>query len=325
MQEFKITKQDSGQTLIKYLQRLFKDAPGGLLHKQLRKKNITLNGKKTEGNDKLKEGDVIFGIMSDETIAKFKGASLRNTAEYEKAYERFKTPSIVYEDEHVLFLNKPVGVLSQKSTPADLSANEWLIGYLLKTGQTDASKLSFFTPSVCNRLDRNTGGLLTFAKTLFGANVLNSCLKDRTLEKYYRTIVFGHVTESETLTGYIRKDAESNKVNVIKEPAEGYGKIETAYKPVRYNAALDITELEVELITGKSHQIRAHLASVGHPILGDGKYSDKALNAAIKDKFWLKNQLLYAYKMVFPVIEDYPELSGHTFTADFDDIFNKFF
>ena len=159
---------------------------------------------------------------------------------------------------------------------------------------------------------------------MFGANVLNACLKDRTLEKYYRTIVFGRVTESETLTGYIRKDSESNKVNVIKEPAEGYDKIVTAYKPVRYNEALDVTELEVELITGKSHQIRAHLSSIG-PIVGDGKYSDKALNAAIKDRFGLKNQLLYAYKMVFPVMDDYPELSGHTFTADFDDIFNKFF
>ena len=325
MQEFKITRQDSGQTLIKYLQRLFKDAPNGLLHKQLRKKNITLNGKKTEGNDKLKEGDVIFVFMSDETIAKFKGTATRNTTEYEKAYERFKTPKIVYEDENVILVNKPVGILSQKSNPADLSANEWLIGYLLKTGQTDASGLAFFTPSVCNRLDRNTGGLLTFAKTLFGANVLNACLKDRTLEKYYRTIVFGHVNDSKTLTGYIHKNNESNKVTVISEPAEGYEKIVTAYKPLRYNAALDITELEVDLITGKSHQIRAHLASVGHPIIGDAKYSDKVLNEAVKERFGLKNQLLYAYKMTFPRLDNYPELSCHTFTADFDDIFNKFF
>ncbi|MBO4679082.1 MAG: RluA family pseudouridine synthase [Lachnospiraceae bacterium] len=325
MQDFKITKQDSGQTLIKYLMRLFKDAPNGLLHKQLRKKNITLNGKKTEGNDKLKEGDVIFVFMSDETIEKFKGNSERNTTGYERAYERFKAPDIVYEDEHVIFLNKPVGVLSQKSTPADLSANEWLVGYLLKTGQTDAAKLSFFTPSVCNRLDRNTGGLLTFAKTLFGANVLNTCLKDRTLEKYYRTIVFGKIDAPDRITGYIRKDSDSNKVQVITEPTEGYEKIETAYKPVRYNPSLDITELEVELITGKSHQIRAHLASIGHPIIGDSKYSDRDRNFLIKDRFALKNQLLFAYKMVFPEIPDYKELSGHTFTADFDKIFNRFF
>ena len=325
MQEFKITKNDSGQTLIKYLMRLLKDAPNGLIHKQLRKKNITLNGKKTEGNEKLKEGDVIFVFMSDETIGKFRGASKRNTKEYENAYERFKTPDIVYEDEHIIFLNKPVGVLSQKSAPSDLSANEWLIGYLLKTGQTDASKLSFFTPSVCNRLDRNTGGLLTFAKTLFGANTLNACLKERTLEKYYRTIVFGHVTEPERLIGYIQKNSESNKVTVAKEPLEGYEKIETAYRPLRFNPDLDITELEVELITGKSHQIRAQLVSVGHPIIGDNKYSDKSLNAAIKERYGLKNQLLYAYKMVFPELPDYKELSGKTFTADFDKIFDRFF
>ncbi len=325
MQEFKITQKDSDQTLIKYLSRLFKEAPSGLLHKQLRKKNITLNGKKTEGNDKLKEGDVIFVFMSDETIEKFKGSETRNTSEYEKAYERFKAPVIVYEDEHVIFLNKPVGVLSQKSSPADLSANEWLIGYLLKTGQTDASKLSFFTPSVCNRLDRNTGGLLTFAKTLFGATVLNKCLKDRTLEKYYRTVVHGHITDSERLTAYISKDAKANKVSVIKEPTEGCDKIETAFKPLRYNSSLDITELEVELITGKSHQIRAHLASLGHPVIGDGKYCSSDKNLLFREKYGLKNQLLYAYKMTFPELPDYEAISGRTFTADFDKIFDKFF
>lgn len=325
MQKFKITQKDSGQTLIKYLSRLFKEAPSGLLHKQLRKKNITLNGKKTEGNDKLKEGDVIFVFMSDETIEKFKGSETRNTSEYEKAYECFKAPVIVYEDEHVIFLNKPVGVLSQKSSPADLSANEWLIGYLLKTGQTDASKLSFFTPSVCNRLDRNTGGLLTFAKTLFGATVLNKCLKDRTLEKYYRTVVHGHITDSERLTAYISKDTKANKVSVIKEPADGCDKIETAFKPLRYNSSLDITELEVELITGKSHQIRAHLASLGHPVIGDGKYCSSDKNLLFREKYGLKNQLLYAYKMTFPELPDYEAISGRTFTADFDKIFDKFF
>ena len=325
MQEFKISKEDSGQTLIKYLNRLLKDAPSSLLYKQLRKKNITLNGKKTEGNDKLKEGDVIFVFMSDETIAKFKGVSTRNTTEYEKAFSRFGKPDIVYEDEHVLFLNKPIGVLSQKSVPSDLSANEWLIGYMLNKGETDASKLSFFTPSVCNRLDRNTGGLLTFGKTLFGTNTLNACLKDRSLHKYYRTIVLGEFKEPLRDDGYLVKDATLNKVFISKDPCDNADRIETYFVPKRYNPITNITELEVELITGKSHQIRAHLASLSHPIAGDVKYSDKSQNAFYKAELGLNHQVLYAYKMIFPKLEDYEALSLNTFIADFDSFFDKFF
>lgn len=319
MQKFVIEKKDSGQTVIKYLSRLLKEAPSSLLYKQLRKKNIVLNKKKIDGHEKLSEGDEISIFMSDETIEKFKGLVLKDTDEYINAYDKYREPDIVYEDEHIVVLNKPVGVLSQKSKPDDLSANEWLIGYLIKKGAVTADSLSKFTPSVCNRLDRNTGGLLIFGKTLFGTSKMSQGLKERTIHKYYKTIVEGEITKEEKISGFLSKNENLNKVFITKDKTEDSVYIETYYKPVRFNKEKNITELEIELITGKPHQIRAHLASINHPIIGDGKYGKK------DDLNNLKHQLLYAYKIIFPKYDDYPEISSKTITKSFDDIFNKFF
>ena len=318
MQKFIVEKKDSGQTAVKYLMRILKDAPSGLIYKQIRKKNIVLNGKKCTGSEKLNEGDEISVFMSDETIAKFKGSSSIDTSEYLKAFEKFKTPDIVYEDEHIIILNKPVGVLSQKSKPEDLSANEWLIGYLLNKDNSLEDKLNEFKPSVCNRLDRNTGGLLIFGKSLFGTSKMSQGLKDRSIHKFYKTIVNGKISKDEKITGFLLKDEATNKVSISNTETKDSSYIETYYKPLRYNPEKDITELEIELITGKPHQIRAHLSSIGHPIIGDSKYG-------AKDNSGLKHQLLYAYKVVFPNYDDYQELSSKTITKSFDDIFNKFF
>jgi len=324
MQKIIIKKEDSGQTAIKYLNRIFKDAPSGLLYKQIRKKNITLNDKKMTGSEKLVEGDFLSVFMSDETISKFKGVKERNTDEYNKAFENFGNPEIIYEDNHIMIINKPVGFLSQKSIPSDLSVNEWLIGYMLKNKETDSSKLSVFTPSVCNRLDRNTGGLLFFGKTLFGTNTLNKILKDRTVSKYYLTLVNGNVSKEALVEGYLHKNAKTNKVIISKEEIPGGELIKTEYKPVAYSEKNNVTELCVKLITGKTHQIRAHLSSVGYPIIGDVKYGDAKVNQFFKDKFNLKHQLLYAYKIVFPVLDDYPEISGKEIQIDISDVINKY-
>lgn len=325
MRNFTINKADSGQTAVKYLTRLLKDIPKSLLYKQIRKKNITLNGKKMEGNEKLSAGDVISVFMSEETINKFMGNCNINTDEYEAALEKFKEPSIIYEDEHVILLNKPVGMLSQKSTDKDLSANEWLIGYLLAGKKITKESLANFTPSVCNRLDRNTGGILVFAKTLFGAIRMSECLKLRTLHKYYKTIVYGHVDKETKISGFLVKDEKLNKVTVLKESSDDASHIETAYTPVRYSEANNITELDVELITGKTHQIRAHLASINHPIIGDVKYRTKASNPEFEKALKLSHQLLYAYKIVFPKMEDYEALSEKVFTIDFSEVLDKYF
>lgn len=325
MKDFKIDKEDSGQTAVKYLGRILKDAPKGLLYKQIRKKNITLNGKRMEGNEKLSEGDVISVFMSEETIRKFSGETEKDTSEYDDALKKFGKPDIAYEDDDVIFLNKPVGMLSQKSSDGDLSANEWLIGYMLSTHSTDPEKLSKFTPSVCNRLDRNTGGILLFGKSLQGTTALSKALKERNFQKFYKTIVSGCVENGEFIKGYISKNENLNRVTVYSEKTPDCDYIETGYKPLRYNKERNLTELEVELVTGKPHQIRAHLASINHPIIGDAKYGNGILNDSIKKEFGLKNQLLYAYKVVFPKDFSLANIAGKTFTVNFDTIFDKFF
>lgn len=325
MQVFVVKKEDSGQTLIKYIMRLLKEAPSGLIHKQLRNKNITLNDKKALGTEKLAEEDVIKIFMSDETIEKFKGSIIKSTGEYEDAFGKFGNPLIVYEDEHVIFANKPVGILSQKSKPDDVSINEWLIGYLLKKGDITPTGLSKFTPSVCNRLDRNTGGIILFAKTLFGANFLNESLKKRTVHKFYTAIVAGGITKPDHLKGYLVKNEAKNIVSVSETPSDNAEFIETKYKPVRYSAKNNMTELRVELLTGKAHQIRAHLASIKHPIIGDSKYGDASVNAKAMGILKLKGQFLYATELIFDINDSYPELSGKTFNINISDMSDLFF
>lgn len=319
MIEIKISKEYSNQTLIKYLNRFLPMAPKGLMYKQLRNKNIILNGKKCDGSEKLAEGDLVKIFMSDDTIAVFQKADDKNTSEYEKALQLLGKPNIVFEDSHIIILNKPVGVLSQKSTDKDLSVNEWLIGYMLANNEITGKSLNQFTPSVCNRLDRNTGGLITFAKTVFGATYLNGIIKDRSVKKYYQTAVLGKIDEEKYLKGYLSKNADLNKVFVSESYKEGFEKIETAYRPLEYISSKDITLMEVELITGKPHQIRAHMASIGHPVLGDDKYGDKAVNSSLG----LKHQILYAYKMIFPVSDEYPELSGKIIEINMEKEFAK--
>lgn len=319
MVELIVSKADEGQTAIKYLQRFLKEAPTSFFYKMMRKKNIVLNGKKIEGNEKLKENDSLKLFVSDNTISLFSGNADFDTKEFEKAFNELKEPEVVYEDKHILIINKPVGLLSQKSKDVDVSCNEWLIGYLLNKKEITPASLNSFKPSVCNRLDRNTGGLLLFGKTVFGTNTLNKLLRERTVHKYYRTVVFGKIESELNIKGFLFKDETNNKVHISGTKLNGqYEYIETEYKPLRYNEKLDITELEVLLVTGKPHQIRAHLASEGHPIIGDVKYGSK-------NNFGLKHQLLFAQRIEFPELSDYPEISQKSFQIDLKDIFDKYF
>lgn len=296
MKSYIIQENEAGQRFDKYLKKLLKEAPSGFLYKMLRKKNIVLNGKKADGTEKLLAGDEVKLFLADETFEKFQGNTLTAMTDIARCYP-YHPLSVVYEDSDVIIINKPAGMLSQKAEPNDISANEYIIGYLLHTHAIEADTLTTFKPSVCNRLDRNTSGLLTAGKTLKGLQELSDTLKKRTVKKYYYCLVDGIVSASGQLKGYLTKDAASNQVVVSKEKLSDAQYIETEYEPVEQYK--DATLLSVHLITGRTHQIRAHLASVGHPIIGDGKYGNSETNRKWRQRAGVRRQLLHAYKMIF--------------------------
>lgn len=300
MKEFIIKKNEEQQRLDKYLKKLLPNATSSFLYKMLRKKNITLNGKKAEGNEILSGGDKVCVFFSDETFEKFCGNVIRQNNEFEQlAKLPLSGIEIIYEDEDILIANKPFNMLSQKAAPSDVSANEYLLGYLIRTNKLSADEFATFRPSVCNRLDRNTTGLLLMGISLKGSQELSAMLKERTIQKYYLAVVTGKLTKGEHLKGYLTKDEKNNHVFLSSQrTSEDSMLIETAYEPL--GSVNDTTLLKVHLITGKTHQIRAHLASIGHPIIGDPKYGNEKINKVFKDNYKIKAQLLHAYRLKFP-------------------------
>lgn len=304
MQEIIVTANEAGQRFDKLLAKYLNEAPKSFLYKMLRKKNIVLNGKKATGNEKLAVGDSIKLFLADETIEKFSKVSFVQT----------KTKlDIVYEDEHILLINKPVGMLSQKAEAKDESLVEHIISYMLDTNQLTKEELRKFKPSICNRLDRNTSGLVVAGKSLFGLQKMGELFKERNMKKFYRCLVVGNLTESQYIKGYLVKDEATNKVTITKQERKDALPIETEYTPIWSNE--HCTLLEVHLITGRTHQIRAHLASVNHPIIGDYKYGNQKQNDRYKQKYGLESQLLHAYRLEMPELEDMPKISKQQFVA----------
>lgn len=317
MKELMIGSNEAGQRLDKYLGKYMKEAPKSFLYKMLRKKNITLNGKKAIGNEILSVKDVVRLYLSDETINKF---SSENKIFYNKGM--YTEPDIIYEDTSTIFINKPIGMLSQKAAEKDVSLVENLIEYLIRSRQITIEELRTFSPSVCNRLDRNTSGIVAAGKTLPALQQLSKMFHDRTLKKYYICLVKGIVSEPACIDGYLVKNKHNNRVSISNDPDENSSRIITEYRPV--NSANNLTLLEVHLITGKTHQIRAHLSSAGHPIIGDYKYGDFIINEKFKTRFGLESQLLHSARIRFPVCDgELSALSEKELTAPLPALFSK--
>ena len=307
MKEFQIRDNEAGQRFDKYLSKLLRNAPKSFFYKMLRKKNITLNGKKATGNEKLEAGDQVRLFLSDETFDKF--------SQQDKAARAVTTLDVLYEDADVLLINKPAGMLSQPDDTKEPSMVEYVIGYLLEKGELTEEDLWTFRPSVCNRLDKNTSGIIAAGKSLVGLQELSELFHDRTVHKEYLCIVKGVLHEKKHIKGYLYKDTKQNKVTIYKQKQKEAQPIETVYEPLDDNG--EVTLLKVGLITGRTHQIRAHLASEGHPLAGDTKYGQDAFNRRYREKYQLRHQLLHAFRLSFPdgMEGRLSDLSGKCFRA----------
>ena len=314
MREIVIEKNEAGQRLDKFLAKYMNEASKSFFYKMMRKKNITLNGKKCEGNEKLAEGDVVKLFLADDTIEKFSSVQVQEVKKVDL--------DILYEDDEIILVNKPAGMLSQKAKETDESLVEYLIDYLLGSGKLTESGLRAFRPSVCNRLDRNTSGIVAAGKSLAGLQMLSGVFKDRSIHKYYQCLVSGEIRDVKTVDGWLLKDEKKNQVRILTDVEakrfEGKGgdeepkRIRTKYEPIATDGRF--TLLKVTLLTGRSHQIRAHLASLGHPIVGDFKYG--GVSKVNPSGRTVKYQLLHSYRLEFPKLaEPFVYLSGRVFEA----------
>lgn len=285
MKEITITSAQKGQRLDKYLLKYLNKAPKSFIYKMLRKKNIKLNNKKADGNEILSEGDSIKLFLSDETLSNF-----MEIKRIEKAEKNFE---IIYEDENIILVNKPKGLIvhPDKNNRTN-TLNDQLLYYLYEKGEFDISAESDFTPSICNRLDRNTSGIVVMGKNLEAVQQLNKGFRDRLIDKYYITVVKGEIKSAGEISGYHSKTDDN--VAIIGDKGKY---ILTRYEPLC--AKGDYTLLRIKLETGKSHQIRVCMAHINHPIIGDMKYGDEKTNRYFRDKFKLRSQLLHSYELVF--------------------------
>ena len=321
-----IEKNQSGQRLDKYLSKQLPNAGMSFIYKMLRKKNITLNQKKATGKELLKLGDQVSFFFSEETFNKFAGQTEKQNSEVRKfqltreQIRRFES-RILFRNSEVILLNKPAGLLSQKAQETDHSINEELIGFCLATHIISEEEFRTYHPSVCNRLDRNTSGIILAGISLHGSQILSKLIKERQIEKWYTTIVAGNLQGSMKIDGYLKKNKRNNKVEIFQTNVPESSHIMTEYHSLASNGRY--TLLAVKLITGKPHQIRAHLAAMGAPIIGDSKYGDSKTNEILKRKYHLHHQVLHARKVVFPAQCELEQLAGRTIVAPYPEQMQK--
>lgn len=290
MREIIIHKNENEQRLDRFLQKYLNMAPRNFIFKMIRKKNIKVNNKRANQETMIYEGDRIQLYLSDETINKF-------IAE-KKPIKSKLTPNIIYEDKNILLINKEVGVLSHGAGGSfEENIVDSMINYLIEIGDYVPRIEKTFTPSICNRLDRNTSGIIIGAKNYDSLKEINQAMKDLNISKFYKTIVKGRLEEEIEAKAYLSKDEDRNIVEISEYGGKDSKEIITNIKPLRYSNGYSL--LEIKLITGRTHQIRGHLSSMGYPIIGDRKYGDKTINNRFKDEYGLDNQWLHGYRVEF--------------------------
>ena len=308
MRTIQINKNDANQRLDKFLTKRFKTMPKSLMYKYIRTKYIKVNGKRCEISTRLNEGDIITFYIKDEFF---------DEPQYD-TYDFLKAPvklDIVYEDENIILLNKPTGLLCHPDENYHFdSLLARLQHYLYDKKEYNPKSENSFAPALANRIDRNTGGIVIAAKNSESLRVLNQKIKDRELKKIYLCVVHGILKNKQsTMTDYLEKNEKQNRVYVSSKPTPNSKTIKTKYKVLKeFN---NMSLVEVELLTGRTHQIRAHMAYIGHPIVGDGKYGTNKQNKNTS----LKWQALCSYKLEFDFETDggvLEYLNGKSFEID---------
>ena len=316
MREFTVKKNDAGQRLDKFITKALPSLPPSLLYKSIRTKKIKVNRRRAEGNQMLSEGDTVQLFLAEEFFPAEGNAVSPTLAAIRPSL------SILYEDENIILVCKRPGVCAHED--AEGNQNSLILhiqAYLYQKGAYDPADSLSFAPALCNRIDRNTGGIVIAAKNAEALRIMNAAIKERHIDKYYLCAVHGTPMPKERLlTGYLIKDADKNTVRVFdKNPPRGAKDIRTKYRVLAEADGLSL--LEVTLLTGRTHQIRAHLAHIGHPLLGDGKYG---INRADRARGY-RHQALWSYRLAFsfPPEEEHllSYLRGRVFTVPREEIY----
>ncbi len=291
MKELIVNKNDTNQRIDKYLKKILVHAPASMIYKMLRKKDVKVNGKKVDGKYIVQINDVVSLFLHDDKFLEY--------TKEKTIYELNIEFDVLYEDDNILVVNKPVGLLVHEDSNESINtlANQ-VICYLYNNGELDLSRENSFMPGPVHRLDRNTSGIVIFGKTLGALQVLNEMIKQRhCIEKKYRTIVLGRIDKELLLENHIVKLENEARVKLVSKNHPGSLMMKTIVKPISmFNG---YSEVEVQLITGRMHQIRIHMSSIDHPIIGDAKYGDFKMNTLIQKKTGLRHQLLHAYHIKF--------------------------